>query len=166
MSELIVVAFEDSTAAYEMRAALAKMQKNYLIEMEDIVVVHKDDKGKVKLDQAVNLPARGAVGGGFWGMLIGLLFLNPLVGAAVGAGAGAISASLTDIGINDNFMKELAETLKPGTSALFVLLRKVTSDKLLEGLREFTGRGKVLQSSLTKDQEADLRAVIEGNKTA
>lgn len=166
MSELIVFAFKDGATAYEMRAALARMQKNYLIEMEDIVVVHKDDKGKVKLDQAVPLAAHGAVGGGFWGLLIGLLFLNPLLGAAVGAGAGALSASLTDIGINDDFMKELGETLTPGSSALFVLLRKVTSDKLLEGMGEFTGRAKVLQSSLSKDQEEDLRGVIEVGKPA
>jgi uncharacterized membrane protein len=166
MSELIVFAFKDDTAAYEMRATLAKMQKNYLIEMEDIVIVHKDERGEVKLDQMVNLTARGAIGGGFWGLLIGLLFMNPLLGAAVGAGAGAISASLTDIGINDDFMRELGETLTPGTSALFVLLRKATADKLLDGLREFAGRAKVLQSSLSKDQEEDLRAVIEGaNKT-
>lgn len=164
MSELIVFACKDDATAYEMRAALAKMQKNYLIEMEGIVVVHKDDAGKVKLDQAFNLPAQGAVGGGFWGLLIGLLFMNPLLGAAVGAGAGAISASLTDIGINDQFMKDLGETLKPGSAALFVLLRKVTSDKLLEGLGEFSGRAKVLQSSLSKDQEADLRAVVEGRQ--
>ncbi|HWP00853.1 MAG TPA: DUF1269 domain-containing protein [Methylococcus sp.] len=161
MSELIVFAFKDDTTAYEMRAALAKMQKNYLIEMEDVVIVHKDERGEVKLDQMVNLTARGAIGGGFWGLLIGLLFMNPLLGAAVGAGAGAISASLTDIGINDDFMRELGETLTPGTSALFVLLRKATADKLLDGLREFAGRAKVLQSSLSKDQEEDLRAVIE-----
>lgn len=162
MSELIVFAFKDDTTAYEMRAVLAKMQKNYLIEMEDVVIVHKDERGEVKLDQMVNLTARGAIGGGFWGLLIGLLFMNPLLGAAVGAGAGAISASLTDIGINDDFMRELGETLTPGTSALFVLLRKATADKLLDGLREFAGRAKVLQSSLSKDQEEDLRTVIEG----
>ena len=166
MSELIVFACKDDATAYEMRAALAKMQKNYLIEMEDIVVVHKDESGKVRLDQAVNLTAQGAVGGGFWGLLIGLLFLNPLLGAAVGAGAGAISASLTDIGINDQFMKDLGDNLTPGSAALFLLLRKATSDKLIEGLGEFSGRAKVLQSSLSKDQEEDLRAVIEGRKTA
>jgi uncharacterized membrane protein len=146
MSELIVFAFNDDTTAYEMRAALAKMQKNYLVEMEDIVVVLKDAEGKVKLDQAVNLTAQGAVGGGFWGLLIGVLFLNPLLGAAVGAGAGAISASLTDIGINDSFMKDLGDGLKPGTSALFVLLRKVTADKLLEG----SGRGPACRDRRTE----------------
>jgi uncharacterized membrane protein len=84
-----------------MRAALAKLQKEYLIDMEDVVVVTKDDKDKVKLHQAVNLTATGAVGGTFWGSLIGLIFLNPLLGAAVGAGAGAVSGKLSDIGISD-----------------------------------------------------------------
>ncbi len=164
MSELIVFACQDSATAYELRAALAKMQKDYLLLMEDIVVVHKDEQGKVKLDQAVNLTAQGAVGGGFWGMLIGFLFMNPLLGAAIGAGAGALGGAFSDLGINDNFMKELGETLKPGTAALFVLLRKVTPDRVLDGLKAFEGRAKVLQTSLSKDQEEDLRAVIEGTK--
>jgi hypothetical protein len=99
-----------------MRAALAKLQKEYLIDMEDVVVVTKDDKDKVKLHQAVNLTATGAVGGTFWGSLIGLIFLNPLLGAAVGAGAGAVSGKLSDIGISDKFMKELGETLTQGHS--------------------------------------------------
>jgi uncharacterized membrane protein len=142
-----------------MRAALAKLQKEYLIEMEDVVVVTKNDKGKVKLHQAVNLTAAGAVGGAFWGMLIGMIFLNPLVGAAVGAGAGAMSGKLRDIGISDNFMKELAETLRNDTSALFVLVRKVTPDKVLEGLKGF--KGKVIQTSLSKDREEELREVLE-----
>ena len=87
-----------------MRAELGKMQKEYLIEMDDVVVVTKDDKGKVKLHQPQNLTALGAVSGGFWGTLIGLIFLNPLLGAAVGAGAGAVSGALTDIGINNDMM--------------------------------------------------------------
>jgi uncharacterized membrane protein len=94
--------------------------------MEDVIVVTKDEKGKVKLHQAINLTVTGAVGGGFWGMSIGMIFLNPLLGAAVGAGAGAISGKLSDIGISDKFMKELAETFTPRSSALFVLVRKVT----------------------------------------
>ena len=97
MSNLVVIGFDDGHTAFEMRAALAKMQKEYLIEMEDVVVVTKDQDGKVNLHQAANLTAAGAVGGGFWGMLIGMIFLNPLLGAAVGAGAGALSGKLTDI---------------------------------------------------------------------
>jgi uncharacterized membrane protein len=82
--------------------------------------------------QAVNLTAAGAVGGSFWGMLIGLIFLNPLLGAAVGAGAVTISGKLSDIGVDDKFMKELAETFKSGASALFVLVRRATPDEVLE----------------------------------
>ena len=157
MSNLVVIGFEDEHTAFEMRAALAKLQKEYLIDMEDVVVVTKDEKGKVKLHQAVNLTATGAVGGTFWGSLIGLIFLNPLLGAAVGA--GAISGKLSDIGISDKFMKELGETLTQGTSALFVLVRKATPDKVLEELRHF--KGKVMQTSLAKDKEEELRAVLE-----
>jgi len=162
MSDLIVIAFKDEQTAFALRAELAKMQKEYLIDMEDVVVVTKDDKGKVKLHQAMNLTAMGAVSGGFWGMLIGLIFLNPLLGVAVGAGAGAVSGALTDIGVDDKMMKELAASFKPGCSAVFVLVRKVTGDKVLAGLKEFTGKGKVLQTSLAKDKEEELRAVIEG----
>jgi uncharacterized membrane protein len=159
MSDLVVIGFDDEHTAFAMRAELAKLQKEYLIDMEDVVVVTKDDKGKVKLHQAVNLTAAGAVGGTFWGMLIGLIFLNPLLGAAVGAGAGAISGKLSDIGVSDKFMKELAETFKPGSSALFVLVRKVTPDKVLDGLKGF--KGKVLKTSLTADREEKLRQVLE-----
>ncbi|MGD8266658.1 MAG: DUF1269 domain-containing protein [Desulfobacterales bacterium] len=160
MSDLVVIGFDDEHTAFEMRAALAKLQKEYLISMEDVVVVTKDEKGKVKLHQAVNLTAAGAVGGTFWGMLIGLIFLNPLLGAAVGAGAGAISGKLSDIGIDDKFMKELGETITAGSSALFVLVRKATPDKVLAELKGF--RGKVLKTSLTEDKEEKLREVLSG----
>ena len=160
MSNLVVISFDDDTTAFEMRAELAKMQKEYLIEMENVVVVTKDENDKVKLHQAVNLTASGAVDGTFWGMLIAMVFLNPLLGAAVGAGAGALSGKLSDIGISNDFMEELGDTLTPGTSALFVLVRKATPDKVLEGLKGF--KGKIIQTSVTKDKEDELRKVLEG----
>jgi uncharacterized membrane protein len=159
MSDLVVIGFDNELKAFEMRAELAKLQKEYLIDMEDVVVVTKDDKDKVKLHQAVNLTAAGALGGTFWGMLIGMIFLNPVLGAAVGAGAGAVSGKLSDIGINNDFMKELGETFTPGSSALFVLVRKVTPDKVLGALKGF--HGKVLKTSLTADKEEALRKVVE-----
>lgn len=162
MSDLVVVAFPEQELAFELRAELAKMQKAYLIDIEDIVVATRDDNGKVKLHQAMNLTSAGAVGGGFWGMLIGLVFLNPLLGAAIGAGAGALSGRFTDIGINDEFMKQLAQSFRPGCAAVFILLRKVTADKVLEGLADFRGKGKVLQTSLEKDREDTLREFLEG----
>jgi len=162
MSNLIVLGFENDADAFQMRAALARLQSQYLIEMEDAVVVTHDAQGKVKLHQAANLTAAGALRGTFWGSLIGLLFFNPLLGAAVGAGAGALGGALSDIGINDQFMKDLGATLTPGTSALFVLVRKSTPDKVLEGLKPFIGKAKVLQTSLTKDKEEELRRALEG----
>ena len=159
MSDLVVIGFDTEHKAFEMRAELVKLQKEYLIEMEDVVVVTKDDKNKVKLHQALNLTAAGAVGGAFWGTLIGMIFLNPLVGAAVGAGAGALGGKLKDIGISDKFMKELGETITPGSSALFVLVRKVTPDKVLDALKNF--EGKVLKTSLTKDKEEELQQVLQ-----
>ena len=160
MGNLVVIGFDDEHTAFAMRAELAKMQKEYLIEMEDVVVVTKDEKDKVKLYQAHNLTTAGAVGGSFWGMLIGMVFLNPLLGAAVGAGAGAISGKLKDIGISNDFMKELGETLTPGTSALFVLVHDATPDKVMEGLKGF--KGKIIQTSLAKDREEELQKVLEG----
>ena len=161
MSDLVAVAFDDETTAFELRAALAKLQKEYLIQMDDVVVLTRSAEGKVQLHQAVNMTAAGAAGGGFWGMLVGLIFLNPILGAAVGAGAGALSGYFTDIGIDDKFMKELGEKLPKGGSALFVLVRKVTGDKVLAALEPFRGKGHVLQTSLNKDSEESLRAALE-----
>src|SRR5215467_15775948 len=130
MATLVAVVFNDESTAFEMRGALVRMQKQYLLDMEDAVVVTRDPDGKTKLHQATSLTTAGAVSGGFWGMLIGLLFLNPLLGAAIGAGAGAIAGKFRDIGVDDSMMKQVGESLKPNTSALFVLLRKVTADKV------------------------------------
>jgi len=162
MSNLVVVGFNDPADAFAMRVALAKMQAQYLIEMADAVVVTRDAEGAVQLHQAVNLVGASAIGGAVWGSLLGLLFLNPLLGAAVGAGSGALSGKLADIGINDQFMKDLSATLTPGSAALFVLVRRSTPDKVLEGLRPFAGKGRVMQTSLTKDKEEELRKLLEG----
>jgi len=162
MSDLVVIGYDDQFKAEEVRLMLWKMQKDYLIDLGDAVVAEKNDKGKVKLHQAQNLTAAGAASGGFWGALIGLIFLNPLLGLAVGASAGAVSGALTDVGINNNFMKELAESLHPGSSVLFVLVRSVTPDKVLDELKG-TG-GKVLKTSLSHEDQAKLQAALSGAK--
>jgi len=161
MSDLIVVSFEQDTTAFEMRAELVKLQQEYLLEMEDVVVVTRSLDDKVQLHQSANLTAMGAMSGGFWGMLIGLIFLNPLVGAVLGAGAGALSGSVTDLGINDDFMRQLGQRLKPGTAAVFLLARKFNAEKVVERLGEFRAKGQVLQTSLSHDDEATLRAALE-----
>jgi uncharacterized membrane protein len=158
MSTLVAIGYDDPFKAQEVRLMLAKMQKDYLIDLEDAVVAVKDDKGKVKLHQAVNLTAAGAISGGFWGSLIGLIFLNPLLGLAVGATAGAVSGALSDVGIDDKFMKELATQMNSGSSVLFILVRKATPDKVLDEIKG-TG-GKILKTSLSHDDEAKLQAAL------
>ena len=158
----MVIGYDDKFKAEDVRLMLLKMQKDYLIDLEDAVVAVKDEKGKVKLHQMYHLTAAGAVSGGFWGTLIGLIFLNPLLGLAVGASAGAVSGALTDVGLDDKFMKSLAETLNNGSSVLFVLVRKATPDKVLEEL-EGTG-GKIIKTSLSHDDESKLQAALNAAK--
>jgi len=155
MSDLLVITYSDEFQASEVLHALRRLQTEYLIDLEDAVVVTKSHDEKVKLHQSVNLTATGAMGGVVWGSLIGLLFLNPLLGGLVGAGLGALSGSLTDYGIKDSFIKELSEALSPDSSAIFILLRKSTYDKVIPELAKFGGT--VLKTSLPHDLERKLR---------
>lgn len=158
MSELIAIAFPTEAKAEEVRQKLLAMQKEYLIELDDAVVAVKDSEGHIKLHQAINTTAVGAVSGAFWGSLIGLIFLMPLAGAALGAASGTLSGYLTDLGINDDWMKETAAAVQPGTAALFVLVRKVTGDKVLDRLKG--EGGTVLKTSLDHTKEAALQAAL------
>lgn len=164
MSDLLVIAFNDETTGFELRSELVKMQKEYLIELEDAVVVTRPTADDIQLHQAVNLTAAGAVGGGFWGTLVGLIFLNPLVGAAVGAASGALAGRFTDVGINDDFMRELGQSIPPGGSAVFILVRKMTADKVLARIEGFQLKGRVMQTSLPDEQEDKLRAAFDGGR--
>jgi uncharacterized membrane protein len=158
MATLVVIDYENEVKAEEVRLALLKMQKEYLIDLEDAVVVVRDQQGRVRLRQLYNLTAAGAVSGGFWGALIGLIFMNPLFGMAIGAAAGAISGALRDVGIDDNFMKELGQTLKPGTAALCVLIRHMTPDKVVDELKKFGGT--LIKTNLCNENEAKLREAL------
>lgn len=155
MSELIVFAFDTETGAEEMRTALVGMQKQQLIQLEDAAVVIRYQDGKVKVKQAVSLVGMGALGGAFWGMLIGLLFFAPWLGLAIGAASGALGGKLKDTGVDDNFIKEIGNTIEKGHSALFLLVVDSTPDKVLEGLEGF--EPTVIQTSLSTDDEAYLR---------
>jgi len=159
MADLVVIAYDSESRTGEVRSELLKMAGEYLVDIEDAVVaLHKKD-GKVKLQQMHSLTAAGAFGGGFWGVFIGLLMLHPLLGLVVGASAGAAAGALSDVGISDTFMKELAGKLTPGTSALFVLCSKMTSDRVLERLKG--SGGHVMQTSLSHEDEDRLRKAID-----
>ena len=158
MSDLIVIAYDDENKAEEVRSTLLRMQKEHLVDLEDAVVVTRDKDGTIRLNQMHNLVLESMAAGSLWGLLVGMLFLNPLLGVAAGAASGALAGALSDVGIDDDFMREVAGSLQPGTSALFVLVRKVTLDKVLPELARFGG--KVIRTSLPSDQEEKLRAAL------
>ncbi len=159
MSSLVVVEYPDEYRAAEVLAALRRLNSEYLIDLEDACYVTKDSRGKVKLHQNTSLTGAGAAWGGMWGMLIGLLFFVPFLGLALGAGFGALSAKLADYGIDDNFAKQIAHDLQPNTSAIFMLVRKSTPEKVVPELAKFGGT--ILQTSLPPETEAKLQAAMD-----
>jgi uncharacterized membrane protein len=166
MSDLVVLGFDGIHTADEVLNKLRSMQKEYLIDLEDACVVEREKSGKVYIKQAVNLTALGAAAGGsrgaLWGAIVGLLFLNPLAGMAIGAitgaGVGALSGSLSDYGISDDFVKKLGETIPQDSSALFILFKRVNEDKVLPELERYKPR--VLRTSMSNEAEKKLSAEL------
>jgi uncharacterized membrane protein len=155
MSELVVLVFGNKEGALQARDRLLDIRKRRMLQLADAAVVVRQEDGKVKVKQLTNLVGSGAFGGAFWGLLIGLLFAVPWMGLAVGAAAGAAAGSLTDHGVDDKFIKEVADTIQPGHSALFLLIHMANLEQWLDELREFNPT--VLQTSLSQEDEAKLR---------
>jgi len=158
MSNLVVMTFGNEYAAAQVRDKLVELQKAELIKLDDAVVVVRQQDGKVKIKQATNLAGAGALSGAFWGMLIGLLFFVPFLGMAVGAAMGGLAGAAADLGIDDNFIKEVGNSIQPGNSAIFVLVRESTADKVIEQLKPFGG--KIIHTSLSAENEAQLKAAF------
>ena len=158
MSDLVVLGFDGIGSADDVLTKLRSLQKENLLDLDDACVVIRNQDGKVQLKQAVNLTAIGAAHGMRTGVLVGLLagmlILNPLAGMALGGlagtGMGALSGSLVDFGINDDFIKSLGQTLPNGSSALFVLVKSSTADKVLPEIEPFKPR--VLKTSLSNEK--------------
>ena len=156
---LTVWKFDTESGAETAVETLKDLQRQELITVHDAAVVSwAEGAKKPKTRQLSNLAGVGALGGAFWGLLFGILFFIPLIGAAVGAGIGALSGSLTDVGIDDSFIKQLKEKITPGTSALFVLTSDATLDRVHD---EFKGqKAELISTNLSHDQEAALREVF------
>jgi uncharacterized membrane protein len=164
MANLVAIAYPDDATANEVLGTLARLQTEHAIELEDAVVVTRDDNGKVKLHQSNKLAAAGATGGALWGGLIGLIFFMPLLGMAIGAASGAAAGALTDLGVDDRFLKELGAKLKPNGAAVIVLVSRSTPDKVLPEVARFGG--EVIQTSLDDEAEQRLRHVLETRDAA
>jgi uncharacterized membrane protein len=160
MSELIVIGFDSEQKAEDLRERLVSLQKTHIIRLQDAVIATKRDNGRVRLSQIASPATSGALAGGFWGLLIGALFLMPHVGLFLGAASGGLAGALTDVGVDDDFMRELGAMLQPGSAALFLLVGRMTDDKVLEELKGVGG--KVLRTSLDRSREQQLRDALAG----
>ncbi|MFD7709642.1 DUF1269 domain-containing protein [Streptomyces sp. NPDC059785] len=154
MADLVVLGFSDKDKADAVMRLAKELSKQELLDLEDAALAWRTMDGKIRVRQSYNPAATGAAGGALWGTLFGMLFLMPVFGAAVGAATGAVAGKLTDIGINDSFVKEIAATLEPGRAAVFALVRRSTPDRVREALAPF--HPTVLRTSLTKDREDEL----------
>ncbi|GAA1598767.1 MULTISPECIES: DUF1269 domain-containing protein [Kribbella] len=159
MTHLVVLGLdsrEDAERVVQLTDELAKQQ---LLQREDAAIAYKDAKGKVRIQQTMNLTAAGAAGGALWGTLIGLIFLNPLAGMVVGAATGAISGKLTDIGVSDQLIKEIGQELQEGHAAVFLLARSATVDRVIEALKPYSPT--ILQTNLTREREEELIQALQ-----
>jgi len=156
MSDLVAIAYPNLETAREVVQNVGEAQKAHLIELDDLVIAEHRNDGKIKLHQP-SLAGVGAAGGALWGGLIGLIFLVPLFGMAIGAASGAVAGKLSDSGVDDNFMKDLGAKLEPGSAAVIALIRTVNAEKLLA---EVKIPGDVIQTSLTDDGEQALRDAL------
>lgn len=158
MSDVVVVEFPSEAKAEEVRQKLLDMQNEYLIELQDAVIAIKQPQGRIKLNQLFHPAAAGAAYGSMWGLLVGMIFLMPVAGVAVGAASGALGGALSDVGVNRQFIEDVTQTLQSGNAALFLLIGRVTTDKVLSHLRGVGG--KVLQTSFDQTRENALREAL------
>jgi uncharacterized membrane protein len=157
MTTLTAIKFNTPTGADQMLSLLGDLQRQRLITIHDgAVVTWAQGKKGPKTRQLHNLAGAGALGGAFWGMLFGLLFFVPILGMAVGAAMGALTGSLSDVGISDNFIKQVRSQVTEGTSALFLLTSDAVVDRVLESVREAGLQPELIASNLTSEQEAKL----------
>lgn len=159
MGELIVLAFDTENGAEQMRDDLVRLQKEHIITLDDAAVVIRQQDGHVKVKQAVSLVGAGAMGGAFWGLLIGIIFWMPWLGLIIGAASGALVGKFSDVGVDDEFINQVGSTIQPGNSALFLLIEKATPDKLMDELKTHKNV-KVLKTSLSHEQEEKLKAAF------
>ena len=162
MADLIVIGYPDETtgalAADEARA----LAKDLIIQPDAIASIVRDREGRYHVNTSHHAVGTGATWGLFWGLLFGLLFFIPVFGMAIGAGLGAIMGKITKSGINKEFQDQVRDLIKPGTSALFLMVEKVTPDKAVEAMSKYGGT--VLKTSLSKEGEAELQQALHGGK--
>ena len=159
MTHLVVLGVDNRDDAERLFDLAGDLAKQELLQLQDAAYAYRDDKGKVRIQQAVSLTGAGAASGALWGTLIGMLFLMPVAGLAIGAGTGALAGKLADVGINDDTIKQIGGQLEDGKAAVFLLARSATVDRVIDAIKPYNPT--VIQTSLTKDREEELVKALQ-----
>jgi len=164
MADLIAIGYDDTTTAAAAAEEVARLTDDLIIQPDAVAVIVRDQDGKYHVTTSHHPVGAGATWGMFWGFLFGLLFFVPVFGLAIGAGLGALMGKVEKAGIDKEFQEQVRGMVTPGTSALFLVVEKVTPDKAVAALSKFGGR--VLKSSLSKDAEKELQTALHGEPAA
>ena len=159
MPNLVVLGLDNREDAERVMDLAGDLAKQHLLELEDCAYAYRDDKGKVRIHQAVSLTGAGAASGALWGTLIGMLFLMPVAGLAIGAGTGALAGKLADVGINDDTIKQIGGQLEQGKAAVFLLAKSATVDRVIDAIKPYNPT--VIQTNLTRDREEELVKALQ-----
>jgi uncharacterized membrane protein len=160
MADLIAIGYDDTTSAIAAMDEVHRLAGELVIQPDAVAAIIRDSEGKLRTITNQHEVGAGVSWGMFWGFLFGILFFIPFFGMAVGAGMGAIMGKVGKSGIDKQFQEQVRDMLKPGTSALFMIVEQMTTDKALDGLSKFGG--KVLKSSLSKEAEAEIQKELHG----
>jgi uncharacterized membrane protein len=164
MADLVAIGYPDEATAMAAKQEVERLARDLVIEPDAVAVISRDQEGKFHVSTSHHAVAGGATWGMFWGLLFGLLFFIPFFGMALGAGLGALMGKVEKMGIDKEFQEQVRGLLQPGTSALFVVVEKVTPDKAVEALSKYGGT--VLKTSLSKDAEAELQEALHGGASS
>ena len=164
MADLIAIGYPDEETAKRAAEEAERLAEDLIIQPDAIAVIVRDKDGKFHVTTNHQPVVAGAYWGMFWGFLFGLLFFIPLFGLVIGAGLGAIMGKLTELGIDKQFQEHVRDMLQPGTSAVFLLVEKMTTDKALKALSKYGGT--VLKTSLSEDAERELQEALHGTSVA
>ncbi|MGH2588716.1 MAG: DUF1269 domain-containing protein [Dehalococcoidia bacterium] len=164
MSTLVAIVYPDEGTAAKVMDDLGGMEKSYLVNLQSAVYATKDPDGKVQVHGVQHLTGVEAAWGAFWGLLFGILFFVPIFGILVGAGMGALFGHFTKIGLDDKFVHGLSDKMTPNSSAVFLLVKDMTTDRVVSELSKFGG--EVLQTSLPEDTEKKLQEALAASKAA
>jgi uncharacterized membrane protein len=162
MADLIAIGYPDEHTAEQAAAEAQRLAQELVIQPDAIAVIRRDAEGRFHVTTTHDEVATGTMWGLFWGLLFGVLFLVPLLGVAVGALAGAVGGLVTKLTISKDFERQVRDMLQPGTSALFLVVEKITPDKAIQALSKFGGT--VLKTSLPREFEDEMRSVLDNQR--